>query len=103
MKFAFDGTPLALSNEVKVGDVYPAKGRDPTIMWVVLAVTNYGRTAHALGVDMFGQVCSTASYAVHAFKCRERIGTAKGLDALSFEIEFTIGGQLKVRQFKQVP
>lgn len=102
MKFEFDGIP-EMVQELNVGDVFPAKGKDPTALWVILAITNYGRTAHAIGVDVFGQVCSVASYAARAFECRERIGVAQGLKDLSFDIEFTIGGRLKVRQFKQVP
>lgn len=62
-----------LQPDVMVGDIYPAKGgRGGTSAWLVVGVTE--KMAHVLGLSIEGDVVSTASYGVHAFECRERIG-----------------------------
>ena len=57
-------------NEVRPGNIYPAKGgRKPgTEYWLVVAVSETG--AHLIGFNAEGQPVSTASYGKHAMRER---------------------------------
>ena len=70
--------------EVKVGNIYPAKGgakgeKGGTKFWLVVGLTQHG--AHAIGLNDEGEIVSATSYLKSAFASRPILG--KG----SFEIK----------------
>lgn len=87
MKFRFnDEVRERYSKEVRVGDVYPAKGgaRRKIAMWVVLNIHN--GMVHLVGLNEEGVMTSTTSYGVHAMEERELIGRVEGLEELEFVV-----------------
>lgn len=75
MKFDIQAIDTELDDcDPQVGDVYPAQGNKPTAAWVIVAVSNGGRTAYMLGIDRHGNICSTTSYNFRALQDRMRIG-----------------------------
>lgn len=78
--------------EVRVGNVYPAKGaaRKRIAMWVVIAINETrmgGQSAHLIGLNDDGVITSTTSYGVHAMQGRDLIGRVEGLEDLEFNVE----------------
>lgn len=92
MKVDLGDAPPECCDGVQVGDVYPAKGgRGDTRYWLVLAITNSDRTAHMLGLDIAGEVVSTASYGIHALLDRNRLGFCEGVRSFYPKIKWTKG------------
>jgi len=90
MKINLGAVPAECRCGVQVGDVYPAKGgRGDTRYWLVIALTNSERSAHMLGLDIAGEVVSTASYGVHALEDRERIGFCEDVRSFCPDIEWS--------------
>jgi len=71
--------------EPQLGYVYRAKGGSPTRFWIVLAVSETGRTVHLLGVDEDGIPCSTTSYNKRAVLDRPLVGVVD-LSGLEFDV-----------------
>ena len=86
MRFDTTASPPALSDEVLVGNVYPAKGGQPTKFWIVAAVR--GNSVHLIGILANGTVCSTTSYGTHTMLSRPVLGTCKALIDLDLTIEW---------------
>ena len=76
MRFQVENIPeSSLPREPQVGDVYSAKGGNgSTALWVNVALSATGQSAHYLGLDTHGQIVSTASYANHAMRSRAIVG-----------------------------
>ncbi len=89
MKFNVSSeTRAQLQREVRVGDVYRAKGgsHNSPYMWVVFAIWQQ-RTVHMVGLDRSGEVRSTTSYGIHALEGRDLIGRVEGLEEMEFNVE----------------
>lgn len=84
MRFDLENIPEEkLGGNIKVGDMYQAKGgRGDTAAWVVAAVR--GDTLHMLGIDKSGEIVSTASYGAHAMEGRTCIGQCEELAGKHF-------------------
>ena len=89
MRFTFnEEMSNRVDKVVRVGDVYAAKGGNRgTAFWVVAAIGEGGRSAKLLGIDKAGEIVSTQSYNKHTLESRPKIGFARGLEALEFNIE----------------
>ena len=72
--------------DVEVGDVYGAKGGAGLTKYFVIMARNKSM-AHALGIDEFGNICSTTSYSVRTFQERKILGHAN-ISELSIKIEW---------------
>jgi hypothetical protein len=77
--------PLLEDQKLKLGNVYSCKGGGKTAYWIVVGIG--GGAVNLLGVDMQGQVSSTANYGQHVFESnREVIGRCEGIEDLEFDI-----------------
>lgn len=89
MRFTFnEEMSKRVDNVVRVGDVYPAKGGNRgAVYWVVIAVSGDWKSVKVLGIDRGGEIVSVASYNGHSLQDRPKVGFAKGLEDLEFNIE----------------
>ncbi len=89
MKFNYQGSlQSAIDDEVRVGDVYPAKGGSgDTAIWVVVATSGDGKSVKVLGVDTYGDIVSATGYNMHSLRSRHKIGFVKELSELAFDID----------------
>lgn len=77
-----------VSKEIKIGDVYPARGgKTGAVYWVVVGISGDWKCVRVLGVDENGDVVSATSYNPHSLQDRPRVGFVKDLDKLEFDIE----------------
>lgn len=77
-----------VSDEIQVGDVYPAKGgRTGAVYWVVIGISGDWKNVKVLGIDKDGEVVSATGYNAHSLRERPKVGFAKGLADLEFDIE----------------
>lgn len=79
----------AVDTSLRVGNVYQCKGGGKTHYWIVVGLTD--RAVNLLGINLHGEVTSTANYGPHVFEDRagfgrELLGHCGGLDALEFDI-----------------
>ncbi len=76
-------------SEVRIGDVYPKKGgiKSKDRYWVVVRITDRGRTAQVFSVHKDGTVENGCCYGVHAFQNMQPIGNCP---ALSVPIKFPL-------------
>jgi hypothetical protein len=77
-----------VSDEICVGDVYPAKGgRTGAVYWVVIGISGDWKDVKVIGIDKNGEVVSTTGYNAHSLTDRPKVGFVKGLADLEFDIE----------------
>ena len=77
-----------ISDDIRVGDVYPAKGgRGGAVYWIVVGISGEWKSAKVLGIDKNGEVVTATGYNFHTLQDRPRIGFVKGLEALEFDVE----------------
>lgn len=87
MKFNMNTPPRGiLGEEVRVGNVYPAKGPKPTVAWVVIGIRN--SSAILLGIDAVGEICSVQTYYTKHLQDRPVIGRCDGVEDLSFNLSW---------------
>lgn len=79
---------LSQSQEVLVGNVYPAKGGRKPNYWLIVSVT--GSSAHALGLNAEGEIVSATSYGLHAFEDRPIVGHCTDLSIVNLNIDWRI-------------
>lgn len=82
-----DVTPIAKyqeQNEVRVGNIYAARGGKGTMAWLVVAVR--GDSVHMLGIDCEGEICSTTSYGKWVVKERQVIGFCADMETLRLTV-----------------
>lgn len=90
MKIDLNGIPDgAMRDAVSVGDVYRANGgRGECKFWLVVAITL--RTAHCIGVNEHGDICTSISYQIHVFERRELVGRCEELVDFSPAINWMV-------------
>jgi hypothetical protein len=80
--------PLLEDQKLRLGNVYSCKGGGKTAYWIVVGIGD--RSVNLLGINLKGQVSSTANYGQHVFESarfnREVIGRCEGIDDLEFDI-----------------
>lgn len=89
MKLDLTKIPIELrSGIVAPGDLYSSQGRGPQKMWLVVAISESGKTCHVLGVDLSGNIVSARSYATHCFEDRALIGVCKDIVSLKLDVNY---------------
>lgn len=88
MKFNTTALPqdLRARGEVQIGDVFPAKGRKPTVCWVVIGLHN--SSAMLVGLSEQGDVVSSQSYYARHLTERPIIGRCPQVAEMRFDIEW---------------
>jgi hypothetical protein len=77
-----------VSDEIQIGDVYPAKGgKTGTVYWVVIGVAGDWKDVKVLGIDKDGDIVQATAYSTHNIKDRPKVGFIRGLADLQFDIE----------------
>lgn len=94
MKFNIPEIPnsAAFGNELRVGNVYAARGGVKTAFWVVVAENE--KSIALIGINREGEITSTASYYRSVFEGsqyrepRAILGFVEGLDDFVFDINW---------------
>ena len=94
MKF---NTGSATNFELKVGNVYPAQGKQTGTFWVVVGIMETG--VALLRIDSDGNVVGAQTYGKHVFdgsnhhwnRCERLLGHVKNIENFELHIEWRNG------------
>lgn len=95
MKLDLTDIPIEFRDgSVKPGNLYSSLGgAGPQKMWLVVSLTESGRTCHVLGIGLDGTIVSARSYATHCFEERALIGVCSSITDLQLNVKY-LGAQL---------
>lgn len=87
-------TGAPLTTELRIGNVYPAQGRESGTYWIVVGILD--KSVAVLRITGRGEICGAQTYGKHVFdgsnlhfrKNDMLLGTCDSLNGLTFDIDW---------------